>query len=72
MTLKEAKELRVGDILLHRINRNADGSAQRWKVNGKPKTWKRDKGRVRVPIKHGMWDYDYLTEKELELVDKAQ
>ena len=68
LTLEQAKGLKPGDMLYHRINNNADGTPQRWKVNGKPKTWKRSPERVRVPIKHGMYHYDYLTELYLDLV----
>lgn len=68
ITLQDAKELRHGDMLYHVTNRNADKTPQRWRVNGKPKTWKRDPARVRVPIKHGLYSYDYLTEGELHLV----
>jgi hypothetical protein len=66
--LAEAKCLKVGDILYHRRDRNADGSARRWRVNGRPKTWKRDQDRVRVPLKHGLYSYDYLDENTLSLL----
>ncbi len=68
ITLEEAKNLSYRETLYHVSNRNADGSPQRWRVNGKVKTWKRDQSRVQVPIKHGLYDYDYLTEHELNLV----
>ena len=68
ITLAQAKELKHGDILHHTINKNADGTPQRWKVNGKVKTWKRDNTRVRVPVKHGLRNCDYLTEDGLNVV----
>jgi hypothetical protein len=34
ITIDEAKNLRVGDILYHTENKNKDGSPQRWRVNG--------------------------------------
>ena len=68
ITLEQAKELSHGTILYHRDNRNSDGSPQRWKVNGKPKTWVRTPSRVSVPLKHGLWAYGYLTENDLELL----
>jgi len=68
ITLTQAKNLRHGTILYHKINRNADGTPQRWRVTGKPKTWKRTPGRVEVPVKHGLYNNDKLTEKELHLV----
>lgn len=33
----------------------------KWRVNGKCKTWKRDSARFSLPIKHGLYDYGYLT-----------
>ena len=68
ITLEQAKALKHGTILYHVNNRNADSTPQRWRVNGKVKTWKRDKGRIRVPLKHGLYDYDYLTQDDLNLV----
>lgn len=68
ITVTQAKNLRHGTILYHKINRNADGTPQRWRVTGKPKTWKRTPGRVEVPVKHGLYNNDKLTEKELHLV----
>ena len=71
MTLEEAKGLKVGDILQHLYQKNTDGTPLRWRVNGQVKTWKRNPKRVRVPIKHGLWDYDYLDESNLHLVSMA-
>jgi hypothetical protein len=68
ITLQEAKELEIGAILYHVRNRNRDGSPQRWKVNGKVKTWETMPDRVKIPLKFGLWDAGYLTEKDLNLV----
>jgi len=68
ITLEQAKELNYRDTLYHVSNRNADGTPQRWRVNGKVKTWKRSPHRVQVPLKHGLYSYDYLTESSLDLV----
>jgi hypothetical protein len=70
ITLDEAKNLKYGDILFHAIHKNADGTPQRWKVNGKVKTWKRNPKRVYIPLKHGLNHYDHLTEDNLHLVNK--
>ena len=72
MTLERAKALQVGQTLYHLRNTNADGTAQRWRVTGKPKTWKREPERVKVPVKHGLWDYDYVTEVDLHLVSTTE
>ncbi len=71
ITLKQAKDLRVGEILHHTMNKNADGTPQRWRVNGQVKTWKRSPDRVEVSLKHGLRDFTYLTEKILDQVVKA-
>lgn len=68
ITLAQAKALYKGQILYHVHNRNADGSPQRWKVNGQVKTWKRSPDRVEIPLKHGLYSYGYLTEADLDLV----
>lgn len=57
ITLEEAKQLKPGDILI-------DAKGKRWKVNGQVKTWKRDNSRIRVPLKHGLYAYDALTEAD--------
>ena len=68
LTLEQAKGLAIGQTLYHVTNRNADGSPQRWRVNGAVKTWKRDQGRVRVPLKHGLYAYGHLTQDDLHLL----
>jgi hypothetical protein len=55
MDLKEAKTLKYREALIC----ESDGS--RWYVNGMVKTWKTRSDEVRVPIKHGLWQYGYLT-----------
>ena len=68
ITLQQAKDLKHGDILHHTVNKNADGTPQRWRVNGMVKRWKRNPDRIQVPLKHGLYRYDYLTESDLDLV----
>lgn len=72
ITLEQAKQLRLGTTLYHTTNRNADGTPQRWRVNGKVKTWVRSPERVQVPLKHGMRGYDYLTQADLDDVCLSQ
>jgi hypothetical protein len=50
ITLEQAKNLKYGQVLYHCTNRNADGTPQRWRVNGKPQTWKRSPEIVRKPV----------------------
>jgi hypothetical protein len=68
LTLKQAKNLKHGDVLYHLINTNSDGTPQRWRVNGKPKIWKKDESKVKVPVKHGLRNCDYLDENCLNIV----
>lgn len=68
LTLEEAKALTLRDQLYSVQNFNAKGQPQRWRVNGQPKTWKRSPGCVRVPVKHGLYAYDAITERSLHLV----
>jgi len=72
ITLDQAKTLSIGTILYHVNNRNADGTPQRWRVNGMVKTWKRDNTRVQVPLKYGLYGYDYLTQDTLNLVSLTE
>jgi hypothetical protein len=66
ITLAQAKALKPGDMLHHDINKNSDGTCQRWRVNGKPQTWKREPNRVRVPLKYGLYSYDQMYEYDLD------
>jgi len=66
ITLSEAKTLKTGTILHHKISENRDGTPSRVRVNGKPKTWKRSPEKVKVPLKHGLYVYLYLTEHNLD------
>ena len=67
ITIDDAKfNLKIGQVLYHTHNINADGSPQRWKVNGHAKNWVRRPDRVEVPLKHGLYNYMYLTERHLD------
>lgn len=69
ITLEQAKGLKYGDMVHITNDKNADGTPQRWRVNGKPKTWKRSPDRVKVPVKHGLYTYGYITEDNLRIVN---
>lgn len=43
-----------------------DGKVRRAKVNGKVRTWKRDKRRVELPIKYGMYEYATFNTEDIE------
>ena len=61
LTLERAKNLARGTVLHHKNLENADGTPQRWRVNGAPKTWKTRPNEVRVPVKRGLYSFDYVT-----------
>lgn len=65
ITLEQAKLLTQRTILHYSGKLNVDGSPQRWRVNGKVKTWKTRPNEVKVPLKHGMYKFGYLTEKNM-------
>lgn len=66
MTLDQAKALRPNQVLYHQTLTNADGTPQRWRVNGQVKTWKKSPERVRVPLARGLCQHGYLTEDNLD------
>ncbi len=57
MSTDEARALRYGDEVEFLAT---DGTVRRCKVNGAPRTWKRDPKRVEVPVKYGMYEYTRL------------
>jgi len=68
ITLDQAKTLQRGTILYHVTHRNVDGTPQRWRVTGKPLTWKRMPNKVEIPLMYGLYSHDRLTEYDLHLV----
>lgn len=68
LTIEQAKALRPGNVLYHLTERNYDNTPQRWRVTGQPKVWKTNPNRVRVPVKHGLYDFGYITEDNLNLL----
>lgn len=62
MTFDEAKGLKYGQIIYHLRWTNADGTPQRWMVNGKVKLWKTRPNDIEIPIKRGMWQFSYLSQ----------
>lgn len=74
LDLETAKTLTPGTILFEYHGRNADSTPRRWKVNGRPQTWKRaaNAHRVRVPLKHGMWTYHQLDQDQLETLTTCE
>jgi len=65
MDILTAQRLKPGQIILSKVWKNADGSPQRFRVNGVPKLWKRTPSDVRVPLKRGLYEYGYLTQNNM-------
>ncbi len=65
LTLEQARTLTYRTVLYHDTFRNADDTPERWRINGKVKTWKRTPGRLEVPLKRGLRQYWYLTDANL-------
>jgi len=65
ITLEQAKKLRPGTILYHRTEKDSKGNPKKWKVTGKPTTWKKSPECVNVGLKYGMYTHSRLTEKNL-------
>lgn len=42
------------------------GNARQAKVNGKVRTWKRDKTRVELPLKYGLYEYGTFDRSDIE------
>ncbi len=57
LTLEQVKSLSYGQEVYAIAEK-----VEKWRVNGKVKTWKRDKNRVQVPIKHGLYAHAYIDE----------
>lgn len=43
-----------------------------WRANGRCKTWKRTPERFQLPIKHGLYNYGYITEDNAHLFEVEQ
>lgn len=65
LTLERAKRL-DREILYYKGHTNKKGEPARFRLNGKVKTWKRDPGRILIPVKRGLYEYAQLTQHDLE------
>ena len=67
ITIDQAKGLCQGKTIYSMLNRNADGTPQRWKITS-VKTWETRPMEVEVRLKYGIRTYDRITQRELHLV----
>jgi hypothetical protein len=57
ITLDEAKQLKYREVLV-------DNYGKRWYVNGKVQLWKTQPNRIRIPLKHGLYNYDEIRDTD--------
>lgn len=69
MTVDEARALKRGSRPKFLAR---DGTLRDIKVNGAPKTWKRDLSRVEVPVKYGMYEYGTFRAQGGRMVSDSQ
>ena len=62
ITLEQAKNLKVGQVVYAIGYYNSNGTAQRFEVQSQAKTWKRNSERVEVNLKRGFKEFVTLTE----------
>jgi hypothetical protein len=61
------REQAFNNTSFHSVNLNNSASkCLLWRVNGKIKTWKRNPERFKIPVKHGLWIYSYITENNIQ------
>jgi len=65
MTLKQAADLRRGQIVHHAVLKNADGTPQRWKINGKAHG---NGDTFRIPIKRGLYQHGEINPQNIHLI----
>lgn len=65
LDLETAKSLTLGQILYSLDYVNSDQTPQRYKVNGRPKTWKTRLDQVKIPVKRGLYEYGYIWHYDL-------
>lgn len=56
--------IKIAQNFEHKTAKNADGSRLRARRNGATKIWKTRPGEFRIPIKHGLYDYGYITDAD--------
>lgn len=63
ITKQIATNAHYRQIFHHLTIKNADGSPARCRVNGKCHTWKTRPNEFRLPVKYGLKDCFYITER---------
>ena len=78
MTLEQVKQLKHGQEVHYSECKVFVGprggeieKTERWRVSGMVKTWKTRPMEAQVPIKHGMYDNSYITERNMAMFHPA-
>ena len=66
ITKEIALSLRYRDELLHAHEKNSDGTPVRCRVNGACITWRTRPFEFKLPVKHGLYQCFYITERSAE------
>lgn len=61
LSIDQIKALKVGDRVI-------DTADKRWKINGKNQR----KLSIKIPVKHGLYDYGYITDDNLHLIARVE
>lgn len=56
----------------HILYRNYQGRVIKLKINGRVRRWKRDRSRILVPVKYGMYEYGYLYASDMANIMKEE
>ena len=62
ITVQEAKQVSWHDTIYEIGEYNADGTPKRYRVNGKVQFWKTRPNDFKIPVKHGLYRYGYVTQ----------
>lgn len=65
ITKEQATEKWLREIH-HNVNKNKDGSCERWRQYGQIKLWKTRPNDFSISIKNGMSNYSHLTQENAE------
>lgn len=68
ITKEEAITAKLGDVLhAGKCSLEWKPPVERWRVNGRCLVWKRQPQKFSLPIKHGLYHYERLTELNASL-----
>lgn len=59
---------RICTLQSHIVIECANGDARQVKVNGKVRRWKRNAGRIEIPLKYGLYEYLVFVAEDVERI----